>query len=101
MTSYNDLVWAKDAAGETPCESAPDLYFPDIEQDVSPLTTLRLAKAMCSECPIQVQCLDYAITNDEIHGVWGGTTPLERRQIKRGRRPGSLASGSRPVVRAS
>lgn len=95
MTSHAELMWAQEAAGETPCQSAPDLYFPDLDQDISPLATLRLAKTMCGECPIRVQCLNYAVANEEGHGVWGGTTPKERSKIRRALRPGSLASESR------
>ncbi|MGZ4691233.1 MAG: WhiB family transcriptional regulator [Acidimicrobiia bacterium] len=44
------------------------------------------AKSICSECPVEVDCLQYALRTKEDHGVWGGTTPRERRQMRRRRR---------------
>lgn len=40
------------------------------------------AKAVCATCPVADACLDAAIVGEE-HGVWGGTTGSERRQIRR------------------
>jgi hypothetical protein len=42
------------------------------------------AKAVCGTCPIQLKCLDYAVTNKETEGVWGGLTAPERRLLKKG-----------------
>jgi WhiB family redox-sensing transcriptional regulator len=42
-----------------------------------------LAKAICDTCPLKVRCLEYAVTNNEHHGVWGGLTVEERQQRKR------------------
>jgi hypothetical protein len=36
------------------------------------------AKALCSGCPVATQCLTYALDNNEMWGVWGGTTANER-----------------------
>jgi WhiB family redox-sensing transcriptional regulator len=45
------------------------------------------AKDICASCPIVQQCLEYAMTDPYgIHGVWGGTTKLERIQMYRSRR---------------
>ena len=44
------------------------------------------AKAVCRACPVRPQCLDWAVEADERAGVWGGTTPDERAQIRRDRR---------------
>ena len=30
------------------------------------------AKAVCATCPVAAACLQYAITNDERTGIWGG-----------------------------
>ena len=43
------------------------------------------AKAICAICPSKQPCLEYAIAHNE-PGVWGGTTPRERDQIRRRRR---------------
>jgi WhiB family redox-sensing transcriptional regulator len=44
------------------------------------------AKAICAECPVREPCLEYAITNRERDGVWGGATERERRRMVRQRR---------------
>lgn len=39
------------------------------------------AKAVCQNCPIQLPCLEYALSEPELHGVWGGYTADERHHI--------------------
>jgi len=48
------------------------------------------AQRICSECPVKVPCLEYALVNHVDHGVWGGTSERERRRILRRRRVSSL-----------
>jgi WhiB family redox-sensing transcriptional regulator len=43
------------------------------------------AKKVCAGCPVRRQCLDYAITNPEKHGIYGGLTEDERASEKRRR----------------
>lgn len=57
----------------------PDVFFPTRGQSVDQ------AKAICATCPAIVQCLDYALANNERHGVWGGRSERERRRIRRQR----------------
>ena len=38
-------------------------------------------KKYCVGCPVINKCLDYAL-NVKVLGVWGGTTPEERRQLR-------------------
>ena len=39
------------------------------------------AKDICSRCPVQRQCLDYALGIRELHGIWGGLNEVERRRL--------------------
>jgi WhiB family transcriptional regulator, redox-sensing transcriptional regulator len=41
------------------------------------------AKQVCRACPVQCQCLDYALHVDERLGVWGGTNGRERLALQR------------------
>lgn len=42
-------------------------------------------------CPVRNECLDYALTAEHgLYGMWGGTTPKERRVIRRRRRLGDV-----------
>jgi WhiB family transcriptional regulator, redox-sensing transcriptional regulator len=37
------------------------------------------ALAVCARCPVQVECLAYAVSTRQQHGVWGGKTQQELR----------------------
>jgi WhiB family transcriptional regulator, redox-sensing transcriptional regulator len=39
------------------------------------------AKAICQGCPVQKDCLDYALRIREPHGIWGGLNEVERKQL--------------------
>lgn len=58
----------------------PDVFFPDRGESLSP------AQAICAECIVSDECLEYALANGERFGVWGGTSERERRRIRRARR---------------
>lgn len=38
--------------------------------------------SICNTCPVQQECLDYAIEMHEDWGIWGGKTPEERHRIE-------------------
>jgi WhiB family redox-sensing transcriptional regulator len=38
-----------------------------------------VAKGICARCPVQSECLEYALEIHETHGVWGGLNEMERR----------------------
>jgi WhiB family redox-sensing transcriptional regulator len=45
------------------------------------------AKAVCRRCPVQIQCLEYALRTDRRDGIWGGMTENERRnKLRRDKR---------------
>ena len=47
------------------------------------------AKRICARCPVRVACLEDALdtpTLQDEHGIRGGTTPAERRVLRRIRR---------------
>jgi WhiB family redox-sensing transcriptional regulator len=39
------------------------------------------AKAICEACAVRGECLAYALSIKEPHGIWGGTTEHERRAM--------------------
>jgi WhiB family transcriptional regulator, redox-sensing transcriptional regulator len=57
----------------------PDLFFP--ERGAS----TREAKEVCRGCVVREDCLEFAITNGEKFGIWGGLSERERRRIRRAR----------------
>lgn len=66
--------WSLDAA----CRGMdPRFWFPERGEITSE------AKRICSECPVQPDCLDESLRNGERHGVWGGLSERQRRRIHR------------------
>jgi WhiB family redox-sensing transcriptional regulator len=55
----------------------PALFFPENGDGKSS----RVARAICAQCPVTAECLDWAVTHHEM-GVWGGTTEAGRRKIR-------------------
>ena len=60
----------------------PEIFFPPTEAGLG-LEQITVAKEICHDCPVQAECLDHAITFGEGAGIWGGTTPEERRLLRR------------------
>jgi WhiB family transcriptional regulator, redox-sensing transcriptional regulator len=51
------------------------------------------AQRVCAECPVRVECLEYALAERIDQGVWGGASQRERRRILRRRRAEAARSG--------
>lgn len=62
----------------------PEVFFPE-GVDGPALLDVANAKAVCANCPVREECLDWALRIGEAHGIWGGTTPSERRMLRRAR----------------
>lgn len=41
-----------------------------------------VAKKICADCPIRIDCLSYALYH-EMFGIWGGATERERHQMRK------------------
>jgi WhiB family redox-sensing transcriptional regulator len=59
----------------------PDLFFPSSDSNAH--AALLRAKAICRMCPVISRCLQWAVTNNETQGIWGGLTPQERKSVRR------------------
>lgn len=55
-----------------------DLWFADPGHE-----TGQQALQICADCPVILKCLDYAITTNQQHGIWGGLTDTERANLHR------------------
>ena len=62
------------------CKNAPLAWFYP-SQGLPPK-----GKKLCDVCPVQPQCLEYAIKHNIHYGLWGGLTERERFNVKRARR---------------
>jgi WhiB family redox-sensing transcriptional regulator len=58
----------------------PNLFFPEPGNNYK--ETIKAAKEICASCPIAVQCLQHALTN-EYEGIWGATTTRERKNLRK------------------
>lgn len=59
---------------------ATDLFYP--RRGIYATQALKV----CESCPVKQECLEYALRNGETIGVWGGTTEIMRRAIRKKRR---------------
>jgi WhiB family transcriptional regulator, redox-sensing transcriptional regulator len=41
-------------------------------------------RELCGRCPVRRECLEFALADTELVGMWGGTTELDRRRMRRG-----------------
>lgn len=80
MTVRTADIWQRRAACRGP-EAV--LFFAPTMPEARPEREDRetRAKAICHECPVQLQCLDYAVGIREPHGIWGGLNETERRLL--------------------
>ncbi|MGH3775594.1 MAG: WhiB family transcriptional regulator [Pseudonocardiaceae bacterium] len=60
----------------------PELFFP-VGTSGPALLQIAEAKTVCRRCPVNVECLNWALTSGQDAGVWGGMSEDERRALKR------------------
>ena len=54
-----------------------EIFFP------GPGGNLKSARRICAGCPVQAECLAWALVHDERYGVWGGLSTTQRRALRR------------------
>ena len=57
-----------------------DLFFPPLGTD--PVK----ARVICSICPVRQECLDYALPQADLAGIWAGTSAKQRQKLRTERR---------------
>ena len=82
-----DLSWTVDAACKGLDEDGT-IFFPQYVTDVAQ------AKAICNRCPVQQECLSYALDRPELNGIWGGYGEQGRGTLRRARQRRDLATRS-------
>jgi WhiB family redox-sensing transcriptional regulator len=78
LKSPDDGVWRDHAS----CKTMGNTEFFATFQGNSKSHEERLdrVRTICNECPVNKECLDFAVRNEIAYGVWGGLTPKERKQ---------------------
>jgi WhiB family redox-sensing transcriptional regulator len=92
---------AKDWRRRGACrDSDPDLFFP-IGATGDAIGHAEAAKAVCRQCSVRVDCLEFAMTSNQDSGVWGGATEDERRRMRRSWREGDLVHRQSVTARSA
>ena len=73
-TDNEELDWQERALC---AQTDPEAFFPEKGGST------REAKRVCLTCDVRGECLEYALSNDERFGIWGGLSERERRKLKR------------------
>lgn len=75
----SDLGWMKHAK----CSGmSSEIFFPTPKKTKVNPAQYKVALAVCAVCPVQRQCLDYAIKLRMLEdGIFGGKMPHQRRMI--------------------
>jgi WhiB family redox-sensing transcriptional regulator len=79
-TTTHNWEWQIHAA----CRGLGDEYFfpaDTNERGRYKLAREQTAKSICASCPVSGACLAWALGVGEMHGIWGGLTATERRQL--------------------
>ncbi|WP_138443302.1 WhiB family transcriptional regulator [Sinomonas susongensis] len=69
-----ELAWQADALC---AQTDPEAFFPEKGGST------RDAKKVCGSCTVRAECLEYALSNDERFGIWGGLSERERRRLRK------------------
>ena len=78
--AYMTLLEAIKTQGAPICQEIDgELWYPESGGESY---ALRQAKEYCEECPVKAECLNFALVNNEQHGIWGGLTVRERMKLK-------------------
>lgn len=72
-------------------QTDPELFFPEKGGSV---TGVKEAKRMCMMCEHREACLQWALDNNERHGVWGGLTEGERKKLRAKRKREAAAAAA-------
>ncbi len=60
----------------------PELFFP-VGTSGPALLQIAEAKSVCRRCPVNTDCLAWALDSRQAAGVWGGMSEDERRELTR------------------
>jgi WhiB family redox-sensing transcriptional regulator len=83
LPNIEDLLTRPEWQRRAACRGmGTDQFFPSTGAHVRQSTI-----ALCGSCPVHAECETYAVANQDIGGVWAGTTERDRRAIRKGRPP--------------
>lgn len=74
LADAEELGWQERALC---AQTDPEAFFPEKGGST------REAKKVCLSCDVRIECLEYALEQDERFGIWGGLSERERRRLKK------------------
>jgi WhiB family transcriptional regulator, redox-sensing transcriptional regulator len=78
LRNWGDDEWRKRSA----CSGGnTNLFFPTKEDHSSCSHQIAMSRLICVTCPVRLECLKFALENNEKHGIWGGIVPRDRRKL--------------------
>lgn len=85
LSGFSQPDWMADAL----CKEYPKIEFVagPTENGGSDRLERDRAVDVCKRCLVTVECLDHALANTDLVGVWGGTTTRLRNLIRKGKEP--------------
>lgn len=75
MTAYEGTLGWQDAA--LCAQSDAELWFPTQGRSMG-----HEAKKICASCPVKRQCLDYALAENIVDGIYEGVSERDRRALR-------------------
>lgn len=71
------LTWMEKAI----CKNKTHLFFPKLaERPQARQRREAEAKVFCAQCPVKIECRDYARNSGE-YGIWGGESEMDREKL--------------------
>lgn len=71
--------WQIDALCRTDDAARLAIFFTGSGSNIGP------ARDICEHCPVQAECLEHALNQPELFGVWGGLSQRELKVLRSGR----------------
>lgn len=61
-------------------QTDPELFFPETHSNSR--LQIAMARRLCASCEFKEPCLEYAVKNSTVLGIWAGTTESQRDKIR-------------------
>ncbi|SDG22608.1 WhiB family transcriptional regulator [Microbacterium sp. 77mftsu3.1] len=76
-TGIASLITPEPWVADARCaETDPELFHPPVGG------SSQEAKKICADCPVQAECLAYALRTNQTESIWGGKSARERRTMR-------------------
>jgi WhiB family redox-sensing transcriptional regulator len=81
LKEWGNGEWRKQAAC---ANSDTEKFFPTKGKEARTQHVISSARLVCARCPVRSECLEFAVKNSVMYGIWGGLTREERKKVKDG-----------------